>query len=88
MNILRTLYNFFLSKENIYNNLKASKIMIDKNNFNNENLTLGNTFKVNENIKIKSFKDKILKDHLTIVVINNKGKTIGYITKNELFKKY
>ncbi len=87
MNILRTLYNFFLSKENIYNNLKASKIMIDKNNFNNENLTLGNTFKVNENIKIKNFKNRILKDNLTIVVINNKGKTIGYISKNQLFKK-
>ncbi len=87
MNILRTLYNFFLSKENIYNNLKASKIMIDKNNFNNENLTLGNTFKVNENIKIKNFKNRIIKDNLTIVVINNKGKTIGYISKNQLFKK-
>ena len=87
MNILRTLYNFFLSKENIYNNLKASKIMIDKNNFNDENLTLGNTFKVNENIKFKNFKNRILKDNLTIVVINNKGKTIGYISKNQLFKK-
>ena len=88
MSIFSSVINFFLSKEDIFNNLHAKKIMIDKNNFNKENLTLGNTFKVNENIKIKSFKDKILKDHLTIVVINNKGKTIGYITKNELFKKY
>ncbi len=88
MSIFSSVINFFLSKEDIFNNLHARKIMIDKNNFNKENLTLGNTFKVNENIKIKSFKDKILKDHLTIVVINNKGKTIGYITKNELFKKY
>ena len=87
MSIFSSVINFFLSKEDIFNNLHARKIMIDKNNFNKENLTLGNTFKVNENIKIKSFKDKILKDHLTIVVINNKGKTIGYITKNELFKK-
>ena len=87
MSIFSSVINFFLSKEDIFNNLHARKIMIDKNNFNKENLTLGNTFKVNENIKIKSFKDKILKDHLTIDVINNKGKTIGYITKNELFKK-
>ena len=74
--------------ENEKVNLMKKFINENENNFNKENLTLGNTFKVNENIKIKSFKDKILKDHLTIVVINNKGKTIGYITKNELFKKY
>ncbi len=58
--------------------------MIDESNFNKMNLTLGNTFKVNENIKIKNFKEKIIKDNLTVVVTNNKGKTIGYITKNEL----
>ena len=32
--------------------------MIDESNFNKMNLTLGNTFKVNENIKIKNFKEK------------------------------
>ena len=58
--------------------------MIDESNFNKMNLTLGNTFKVNENIKIKNFKEKIIKDNLTVVVINNKGKIIVYITKNEL----
>jgi len=58
--------------------------MIDESNFNKMNLTLGNTFKVNENIKIKNFKEKIIEDNLTVVVTNNKGKIIGYITKNEL----
>ena len=58
--------------------------MIDESNFNKMNLNLGNTFKVNENIKIKNFKEKIIEDNLTVVVTNNKGKTIGYITKNEL----
>ena len=58
--------------------------MTDEKNLYKMNLTLGNTFKVNGNIKIKNFKEKIIKDNLTIVVINNKGKTIGYITKNEL----
>ena len=58
--------------------------MIDESNFNKMNLTLGNIFKVNENIKIKNFKEKIIKDNLTVVVTNNKGKTVGYITKNEL----
>ncbi len=59
-------------------------IMIDESNFNKNNLTLGNIFKVNENIKIKNFKEKIVEDNLTVVVTNNKGKIIGYITKNEL----
>ena len=87
MNIFSVIFNIFQSKENIFNNLEANKIMINENNFNKENLTLGNTFKVNENIKIHSFKERIIKDNLIIVVTNNKGKTIGYITKNELFKK-
>ncbi len=84
MNILKAILNIFLSKESIFNNLEARMIMIDESNFNKNNLTLGNTFKVNENIKIKNFKEKIVEDNLTVVVTNNKGKTIGYITKNEL----
>ena len=84
MNILKAILNIFLSKESIFNNLEARMIMIDESNFNKNNLTLGNIFKVNENIKIKNFKEKIVEDNLTVVVTNNKGKTIGYITKNEL----
>ncbi len=61
MNIFSSIFNIFQSKENKFNNLEASKIMINENNFNKENLTLGNTFKVNENIKIKSFKERIVK---------------------------
>ena len=84
MNIFKAIFNIFLSKDSKFNNLEARNIMIDENNFNKMNLTLGNTFKVNGNIKIKNFKEKIIEDNLTVVVINNKGKTIGYITKNEL----
>ncbi len=84
MNIFKAILNIFLSKESKFNNLEARNIMIDESNFNKMNLTLGNTFKVNGNIKIKNFKEKITEDNLTVVVINNKGKTIGYITKNEL----
>ncbi len=84
MNIFKAIFNIFLSKDSKFNNLEARNIMIDENNFNKMNLTLGNTFKVNGNIKIKNFKEKITEDNLTVVVINNKGKTIGYITKNEL----
>ena len=84
MNIIKSILNIFLSKESKFNNLEARNIMIDESNFNKMNLTLGNTFIVNENIKIKNFKEKITEDNLTVVVTNNKGKTIGYITKNEL----
>ena len=84
MNIFKAIFNIFLSKDSKFNNLEARNIMIDENNFNKMNLTLGNTFKVNGNIKIRNFKEKITEDNLTVVVINNKGKTIGYITKNEL----
>ena len=84
MNTIKSILNIFLSKESKFNNLEARNIMIDESNFNKMNLTLGNTFKVNGNIKIKNFKEKITEDNLTVVVINNKGKTIGYITKNEL----
>ena len=84
MNIIKSILNIFLSKESKFNNLEARNIMIDESNFNKMNLTLGNTFKVNGNIKIKNFKEKITEDNLTVVVNNNKGKTIGYITKNEL----
>ncbi len=84
MNIIKSILNIFRSKESKFNNLEARNIMIDESNFNKMNLTLGNTFKVNGNVKIKNFKEKITEDNLTVVVINNKGKTIGYITKNEL----
>ncbi len=84
MNIIISILNIYLSKESKVNNLEARNIMIDESDFNKMNLTLGNTFKVNGNIKIKNFKEKITEDNLTVVVINNKGKTIGYITKNEL----
>ena len=84
MNIIKSILNIFLSKESKFNNLEARNIMIDESNFNKMNLTLGNTFKVNGNIKIKNFKEKITEDNLTVVVINNKGKTMGYISKNEL----
>ena len=84
MNILKFLSNFFSSKENRIDNLEARNIMISENNFNKDSLTLGSIFKVNQKIKLKNFKNKILKDNLTIVVTDNKGKTIGYISKKEI----
>jgi hypothetical protein len=40
--------------------------MIIENNFNKDNLTLGSIYKVNQNIKLKNFKNKILEDNLTL----------------------
>ena len=84
MFFLTNFFNLFKSKETKFNNSKAKDIMIDKINFDHSKLNLGNIFKVNENVIIKKFKDKIVKDNLTVVVINNKGKTLGYITMEEL----
>ncbi len=84
MNILKFLSNFFSSQENRIDNLEAQNIMISENFFNKDSLTLGSIFKVNQNIKLKNFKNKILSENLTIVVIDNKGKTIGYISKKEI----
>ena len=81
---LSNILKLFKSKETIFNNSKAKDIMIDKINFDHSKLTLGDIFKVNENVIIKKFKDKIVKDNLTVVVINNKGKILGYITLEEL----
>ena len=84
MNIFKFLLNLFFSKENRIDNLEAKNIMIIENSFNKDNLTLGSIYKVNQNIKLKNFKNKILEDNLTIVVTDNKGKTIGYISKKEI----
>ena len=84
MFFLSNFFNLFKSQEAKFNNSKAKDIMIDKINFDHSKLTLGNIFKVNEDEIIKKFKDKIVKDNLTVVVINNKGMTLGYITLKEL----
>ena len=84
MNIFKFLLNLFSSKENRIDYLEAKNIMIIEKSFNKNNLTLGSIYKVNQNIKLKKFKNKILEDNLTIVVTDNKGKTIGYISKKEI----
>ena len=86
MNIFKFLLNLFSSKENSIDYLEAKIIMIIEKSFNKNNLTLGSIYKVNQNIKLKKFKNKILEDNLTIVVTDNKGKTIGYISKKEIDK--
>ena len=84
MKIFKFLFNFFSSKEKRKDNLEAQNIMVKENNFNKDNLTLGSIYKVDQNIILQNFKNKILLDNLTIVVTDNKGKTIGYISKKEI----
>ena len=88
MNIFKFLSVFFSNKANRIDNIKAQNIMISENNFNKDNLTLGSIYKVNQNIKLKNFKNKIFEDNLTIVVTDNKGKIIGYISKKEINNTY
>ena len=84
-NSFEIIFNIDANEKYFFNNLSLNlPVDFDANNFNHSKLTLGNIFKVNENVKIKKFKDKILKDNLTVVVINNKGKILGYITIKEL----
>ena len=58
--------------------------MIKADQFNAKDLKLSDTYKVNESVYIEEFLPKVLSDRSTIVVVDNKGDTMGYITEKEL----
>ena len=58
--------------------------MIKANEFNSNNIKLSETYKVNEAVYIEEFLPKVLHNNSTIVVVDNKGDTKGYITSKEL----
>ena len=58
--------------------------MIKADQFNAKDLKLSNTYKVNESVYIEEFLPKVLSDRSTIVVVDNTGDTMGYITEKEL----
>jgi len=64
--------------------LKAKTVMIKTDQFNAKDLKLSDTYKVNESVYIEEFLPKVLSDRSTIVVVDNKGDTMGYITEKEL----
>ena len=64
--------------------LRAKTVMIKADQFNSKDLKLSNTYKVNESVYIEEFLPKVLSDRSTIVVVDNKGDTMGYITEKEL----
>ena len=85
-NLINKIYIFFkkLLKINKKNLLKAKNIMINAKEFDINNLKLGNTYKVHEDILVKDFINKILKEKLTIIVVNNKGEMLGFINEEQI----
>ena len=64
--------------------LKAKTVMIKANEFNTKNIKLSETYKVNEGVYIEEFLPKVLENNSTIIVVDGKGDTKGYITSKEL----
>ncbi len=64
--------------------LRAKTVMIKADQFNAKDLKLSDTYKVNESVYIEEFLPKVLSDRSTIIVVDNKGDTMGYITEKEL----
>ena len=64
--------------------IKAKNIMNFPDEFNIKDLKLGNTYKVHEDIFVEDFISKIQNDKLTIIVVNNKGQTQGYINEQQI----
>ncbi len=85
-NLINKIYIFFIKllKINKKNLLKAKNIMINAKEFDINNLKLGNTYKVHEDILVKDFINKILKEKLTIIVVNNKGEMLGFINEEQI----
>jgi len=68
--------------------IKAKNIMIIPDEFSIKDLKLGNTYKVHEDIFVKDFISKIQNDKLTIIVVDNKGQTQGYINEQQIKDNY
>jgi glycine betaine/proline transport system ATP-binding protein len=66
--------------------LRAKTVMVKASEFNNDNIKLSESYKVNEGVYIEEFLPKVLENNSTIIVVDNKGDTKGYITSKELAK--
>tara|TARA_B100001123_G_C14614783_1_gene751311 strand:- start:101 stop:382 length:282 start_codon:yes stop_codon:yes gene_type:complete len=87
MKYIKCLINFLVEKFFKINKakfIKAKNIMIKAEEFNLNNLNLGNTYKVNEEVLVNDFISKILDEKFTIVVVDIKGLTVGYINDKQL----
>jgi len=64
--------------------LRAKTVMIKANEFNSNNIKLADVLKVDEGSYIEQFLPKVLADRCTVMVVDKKGDTKGYITEKEL----
>jgi len=64
--------------------LRARTVMIKPDKFNGKEVKLSESYKVDADTYIEEFLPKVLQDRSTIVVVDNKGDTMGYITEKEL----
>ena len=64
--------------------LRAKTVMIKADQFDSSKIKLAEVFKVNEGVYIEEFLPKVLADNSTIMVVDSKGDTKGYITSKEL----
>ena len=64
--------------------LRAKTIMIKANEFDTKNIKLSETFKVAEGVFVEEFLPQVLKNRSTIMVVDQKGDTKGFITEKQL----
>ena len=64
--------------------LRAKTVMIKANEFNSSEIKLADVLKVDEGSYIEQFLPKVLADRCTVMVVDKKGDTKGYITEKEL----
>ena len=64
--------------------LRAKTIMIKANEFDTKNIKLSETFKVGEGVFVEEFLPQVLKERSTIIVVDQKGDTKGFITEQQL----
>ena len=64
--------------------LRARTVMVKPDKFNGGEVKLSDTYKVDGNSYIEDFLPRVLQERSTIVVVDNRGDTMGYITEKEL----
>jgi glycine betaine/proline transport system ATP-binding protein len=64
--------------------LRARTVMVKPDRFNGSEVKLADTFKVDGDTYIEEFLPRVLRERSTIVVVDKKGDTMGYITEKEL----
>ncbi len=64
--------------------LRAKTVMVKANEFNSSDIKLADVYKVDEGSYIEQFLPKVLADRCTVMVVDKKGDTKGYITEKEL----